>query len=146
MIEIHALTERRHHNIVMLYSFCSHPKHSLLVYEFLEGGSLNVLLDLEFEAHIFDFGTARLLKPNSSNWTSLASTYGYMAPGCVGPTPFTSNKSSCKGTALHCKDCNCLLAHYSPILSNNATSFSRAFNSKTTFAKYIIHDHIRRSS
>nr|POE51370.1 mdis1-interacting receptor like kinase 2 [Quercus suber] len=126
--EIHALTEIRHRNIVKLYGFCSHPKHSLLVYEFLEGGSLmkllnseegaktfdwikranvvkgvanalsymhhdcsppiihrdisskNVLLDLEYEAHISDFGTARLLKPNSSNWTSLAGTYGYMAP------------------------------------------------------------------
>ncbi|KAM3707011.1 hypothetical protein ACJW31_03G192600 [Castanea mollissima] len=126
--EIHALTEIRHRNIVKLYGFCSHPKHSLLVYEFLEGGSLvkllnseegaktfdwikranvvkgvanalsymhhdclppiihrdisskNILLDLEYEAHISDFGTARLLKPDSSNWTSLAGTYGYMAP------------------------------------------------------------------
>ena len=128
MSEIHALTEIRHRNIVKLYGFCSHPKHSLLVYEFLEGGSLvkllnseegaktfdwikkanvvkgvanalsymhhdslppiihrdisskNVLLNLEYEAHISDFGIARLLKPNSSNWTSLVGTYGYMAP------------------------------------------------------------------
>ena len=127
--EIRALIEIRHRNIVKLYGFCSHPKHSLLVYEFLEGGSLvkllnseegaktfdwikrvdvvkgvvnalsymhhdcsppiihcdisskNVLLDLEYETHIFDFGIARLLKPDSSNWTSLAGTYGYMAPG-----------------------------------------------------------------
>ena len=127
--EIHTLTEIRHCNIVRLYGFCSHPKHSLLVYEFLEGGSLvkllkseegakafdwikranvikgvanalsymhhdcspsiihrdisskNVLLDQEYEAHISDFGTARLLKPDSSNWTSLAGTFGYMAPG-----------------------------------------------------------------
>jgi Leucine-rich repeat (LRR) protein len=127
--EIHALTEIRHRNIVKLYGFCSHPRHSLLVYEFLEGGSLvqllnseeqakafdwikrvnvvkdvanalsymhhdcslpiihrdisskNVLLDLEYVAHISDFGTARLLKPDSSNWTSLAGTIGYMAPG-----------------------------------------------------------------
>ena len=127
--EIHTLTEIRHRNIVRLYGFCSHPKHSLLVYEFLEGGSLvkllkseegakafdwikranvikgvanalsymhhdcspsiihrdisskNVLLDQEYEAHISDFGTARLLKPDSSNWTSLAGTFGYMAPG-----------------------------------------------------------------
>ena len=125
--EIRALTVIRHRNIIKLYGFCSHPKHSLLVYEFLEGGSLvkllnseegtfdwikranvvkgvanalsymhhdcsppiihrdisskNVLLDLEYEAHISDFGTARLLKPDSSNWTSLAGTYGYMAPG-----------------------------------------------------------------
>ncbi|XP_030941717.1 MDIS1-interacting receptor like kinase 2-like [Quercus lobata] len=42
--------------------------------------SKNVLLDIEYEAHISDFGIARLLKPDSSNWTTLAGTYGYMAP------------------------------------------------------------------
>uniref|UniRef100_A0A2N9GI99 non-specific serine/threonine protein kinase n=1 Tax=Fagus sylvatica TaxID=28930 RepID=A0A2N9GI99_FAGSY len=126
--EIRALTEIRHRNIVKLYGFCSHPRHSFLVYELLEGGSLmkllnseegaetldwikranvikgvanalsymhhdcsppiihrdisskNILLDQEYEAHIADFGTARLLKHDSSNWTSLAGTFGYMAP------------------------------------------------------------------
>ena len=130
MSEIRALTKIRHRNIIKLYGFCSHPKHSLLVYDFLEGGSLvkllnseegakkkidwikranvvkgvanvlsymhhdcsppiihhdvsskNVLLDLEYEAQISDFGTDRLLKSDSSNWTSLTGTYGYMAPG-----------------------------------------------------------------
>ncbi|KAI3897510.1 hypothetical protein MKW92_032858, partial [Papaver armeniacum] len=42
--------------------------------------SNNVLLDLEYEARVSDFGTARMLKPDSSNWTSLAGTYGYVAP------------------------------------------------------------------
>ncbi|XWS15006.1 hypothetical protein CRYUN_Cryun35bG0057500 [Craigia yunnanensis] len=42
--------------------------------------SNNVLLYLEFEAHISDFGMAKLLNPNSSNWTNLAGTYGYVAP------------------------------------------------------------------
>ncbi|KAI3889363.1 hypothetical protein MKX03_024454 [Papaver bracteatum] len=40
----------------------------------------NVLLNLEYEARVSDFGTARMLKPDSSNWTSLAGTYGYIAP------------------------------------------------------------------
>ncbi|GMP79887.1 hypothetical protein CsSME_00035222 [Camellia sinensis var. sinensis] len=128
MSEICALTEIRHQNIVKLYGYCSHPRHSFLVYEFLEGGSLgnilstedqvlqfdwikrvnvvksvanavsymhhdcsppiihrdisskNVLLDLEYVAHISDFGTARFMKPDSSNWTSFARTYGYAAP------------------------------------------------------------------
>ncbi|KAF6162109.1 hypothetical protein GIB67_008238 [Kingdonia uniflora] len=42
--------------------------------------SSNILLDIEYEARVSDFGTARLLKPDSSNWTELAGTYGYVAP------------------------------------------------------------------
>jgi hypothetical protein len=37
--EVRALVEIRHRNVVKLYGFCSHPWHSFLVYEFLEGGS-----------------------------------------------------------------------------------------------------------
>ncbi|PPS12700.1 hypothetical protein GOBAR_AA07952 [Gossypium barbadense] len=124
--EIIALLKIRHRNIVQMYDFCSHPKHSFLVYELVERGSLrmvlsnneeakeldwknrlnvvkglanalfymhhghlqrivhrdissnNVLLDLDYEARVSDFGTARILKPDSSNWTSLAGTYGYI--------------------------------------------------------------------
>ncbi|KAJ0737861.1 putative protein kinase RLK-Pelle-LRR-XI-1 family [Helianthus annuus] len=126
--EIRALIEIRHQNIVKLYGFCSHSRHSFLVYEFLAGGSLrkvlnhieravefdwkkrvmavkgiakalsymhhdcsqpiihrdlsssNVLFDSDWVAHISDFGTSRLLKPDSSNWTSFAGTFGYAAP------------------------------------------------------------------
>ncbi|PPS12331.1 hypothetical protein GOBAR_AA08311 [Gossypium barbadense] len=126
--EIAALLEIRHRNIVQMYGFCKHRKHSFLVFEFVEKGSLkmvlsnneqaeeldwkkrlnvvkglanalsymhhdcsqpiihrdissnNVLLDSDYEAHVSDFGTAKLLKPDSSNWTSLAGTSGYMAP------------------------------------------------------------------
>ncbi|KAJ8772063.1 hypothetical protein K2173_027240 [Erythroxylum novogranatense] len=126
--EIRALTEIRHRNIVKLHGFCSHARHSFLVYEFLPRGSLannlkddeaarkldwdkrlnviqgviralsylhhgctppivhrdlssnNILLDWYFEAHVSDFGTAKLLNRESSNWTSLAGTYGYLAP------------------------------------------------------------------
>ncbi|RZC82045.1 hypothetical protein C5167_044632 [Papaver somniferum] len=42
--------------------------------------SNNILLDSEYDARVSDFGTARILKPDSSNWTSLAGTYGYVAP------------------------------------------------------------------
>lgn len=127
--EIQVLTEIRHRNIVKFYGFCSHPRHSFLVYEFVEGCSLremlgneakaigfdwmkrvnvirgvsnalcymhhgcslsiihrdvtstNVLLDLEYEPRVADFGTARFLNPDSSNWTSFAGTFGYSAPG-----------------------------------------------------------------
>ncbi|RWR97656.1 MDIS1-interacting receptor like kinase 2-like protein [Cinnamomum micranthum f. kanehirae] len=126
--EIQALTEIRHRNIVKLYGFCSHPRCSFLVYEYMERGSLagilkngegaaeldwirrvnvvqsvahalsymhhdcnplivhrdlscnNILLSMEFDACISDFGTARLLKPDSSNWSTLAGTFGYVAP------------------------------------------------------------------
>ncbi|XP_031386167.1 probable leucine-rich repeat receptor-like protein kinase At1g35710 [Punica granatum] len=126
--EIRALTEIRHRNIVKLYGFCSSPRYSFLVYEYLEGGSLenllsdhetaarfgwlermnvargvadalcymhhdcspalihrdisskNILLDVEYEAHVSDFGTARFMKPDSSKWTSFAGTFGYAAP------------------------------------------------------------------
>ncbi|CAH1414003.1 unnamed protein product [Lactuca virosa] len=32
------------------------------------------------KAHISDFGTSKLLKLDSSNWTAIAGTYGYIAP------------------------------------------------------------------
>ncbi|XP_043721740.1 MDIS1-interacting receptor like kinase 2-like [Telopea speciosissima] len=43
--------------------------------------SNNVLLDSELEPRVSDFGTARLLNPDSSNRTIIAGTYGYIAPG-----------------------------------------------------------------
>ncbi|XP_022873739.1 MDIS1-interacting receptor like kinase 2-like [Olea europaea var. sylvestris] len=126
--EIRALTEIRHRNIVKLYGFCSNDQNSLLVYEYLDRGSLaktlsideeakkldwpkrvnilkgvahalsyihhscsppivhrdissnNILLDSQYEAHVSDFGTAKFLKCDSSNFSSLAGTYGYFAP------------------------------------------------------------------
>ena len=43
--------------------------------------SKNVILDLEYVAHVSDFGTSKFLNPNSSNMTSFAGTFGYAAPG-----------------------------------------------------------------
>ncbi|KAL6325582.1 hypothetical protein AAG906_023427 [Vitis piasezkii] len=42
--------------------------------------SNNILLDSKLEACVSDFGTARLLDPDSSNQTLLVGTYGYIAP------------------------------------------------------------------
>ncbi|GAY62790.1 hypothetical protein CUMW_220590 [Citrus unshiu] len=126
--EVNALTKIRHRNIVKFYGFCSHALHSFVVYEYLEMGSLamilsndaaaeqfcwtkrmnaikgvadalsymhtdcfppivhrdisskNVLLNLEYEAHVSDFGISKFLKLGSSNRTELAGTFGYIAP------------------------------------------------------------------
>ncbi|XP_039120961.1 MDIS1-interacting receptor like kinase 2-like [Dioscorea cayenensis subsp. rotundata] len=42
--------------------------------------SNNILLDKECKACVADFGISQLLKSNSSHWSLLAGTYGYMAP------------------------------------------------------------------
>ncbi|CAL8150029.1 unnamed protein product [Prunus armeniaca] len=42
--------------------------------------SSNILLHCDYEPCVSDFGTAKLLNPDSSNWTALAGTYGYVAP------------------------------------------------------------------
>ncbi|KAI9121557.1 hypothetical protein K1719_008590 [Acacia pycnantha] len=42
--------------------------------------SNNVLLNLKMEAFLSDFGTSRILNPDSSNQTLLVGTYGYVAP------------------------------------------------------------------
>ena len=45
--------------------------------------SKNVSPDLEYKVHVSNFGTAKILNQDSSNWTSLVGTYGYIAPGNV---------------------------------------------------------------
>ncbi|XP_027174167.1 LRR receptor kinase SERK2-like [Coffea eugenioides] len=42
--------------------------------------SNNILLNSQLKATLSDFGTAKILKPDSSNQTVIAGTYGYIAP------------------------------------------------------------------
>ncbi|GKE92211.1 MDIS1-interacting receptor like kinase 2-like protein [Tanacetum coccineum] len=39
-----------------------------------------MLLDSEYEACVLDFGTSKILNPDSSNWSNVAGTLGYLAP------------------------------------------------------------------
>ncbi|CAI9276211.1 unnamed protein product [Lactuca saligna] len=74
--EIRALTNIRHRNIVKLYGYCSHVRHSFLIYEYLENGSLGSILRSDVLAKELDW----LKRLDSSNWTTIAGTYGYIAP------------------------------------------------------------------
>ncbi|XP_019426217.1 PREDICTED: MDIS1-interacting receptor like kinase 2-like [Lupinus angustifolius] len=62
------------HAISYLHSDCSPP----IVHRDITLN--NILLDSNFEPHLADFGIAKELSSNTSNWTSVAGTYGYMAP------------------------------------------------------------------
>ncbi|XVE68367.1 hypothetical protein DITRI_Ditri09bG0062600 [Diplodiscus trichospermus] len=53
--EIRALANIRHRNIVKLYGFCSNSEHSFLVYEFVERGSLRMVLRSEETAMELDW-------------------------------------------------------------------------------------------
>ncbi|KAK7848970.1 putative leucine-rich repeat receptor-like protein kinase [Quercus suber] len=77
--EIRSLTEIRHCNIVKLYGFCSHPRHLFLVYEFLEGGSLEKILNNDELAREFDW--AKRLNVVKG----VASALSYMHHDCSRP-------------------------------------------------------------
>ncbi|XP_028765522.1 MDIS1-interacting receptor like kinase 2-like [Neltuma alba] len=49
----------------------------------------NILLDSEYEPRLADFGIAKLLTPNSTTWSSIAGSYGYMAPELAQTTQVT---------------------------------------------------------
>ncbi|KAL1181264.1 hypothetical protein V6Z11_A02G037100 [Gossypium hirsutum] len=126
--EILTLGKIRHRNIVKLYGFCYHQGSNLLLYEYMENGSLgelihgrgscslewptrfmialgaaeglaylhhdckpkivhrdiksnNILLDEKFEAHVGDFGLAKVIDmPQSKSMSVVAGSYGYIAP------------------------------------------------------------------
>jgi serine/threonine protein kinase len=63
------------HAIAYLHHDCSPP----IVHRDISLN--NILLETDFEPRLADFGTARLLNTDSSNWTAVAGSYGYMAPG-----------------------------------------------------------------
>ncbi|KAJ9676793.1 hypothetical protein PVL29_022015 [Vitis rotundifolia] len=62
------------HALAYMHHDCSPP----IVHRDIS--SSNILLDSQYEAHISDFGIAKLPKVNSSNQSTLAGTFGYVAP------------------------------------------------------------------
>lgn len=62
------------HAIAYLHRDCSPP----IVHRDISLN--NILLETDLEPRLADFGTARLLSTDSSNWTAVAGSYGYMAP------------------------------------------------------------------
>ncbi|KAH7691825.1 Non-specific serine/threonine protein kinase protein [Dioscorea alata] len=101
--EIQALIEIQHRNIVKFYGFFSTNKFSFLAYKYIsEREAMELdwikrvstvrdnaqdlsylhhdsIMDEEYKARVSDFGIYRPLKSNSSHWSFLAGTYGYMA-------------------------------------------------------------------
>eukprot|EP01018_Ginkgo_biloba_P006801 Gb_22509 [translate_table: standard] len=104
--EITTLTGIQHRNIVKLHGFYAQNQLKLIVYDYKENVSLegiahalaylhhdceppivhrdilcnNILLDRSLEACVSDFGTAKLLNTESSSWTKVAGSYGYITP------------------------------------------------------------------
>lgn len=128
--EVEALSMAQHENLVLLQGYCKVGKDRLLLYSFMENGSLdywlhektdgasmfcwlkrlkiaqgavrgmaylhqscqpniihrdikssNILLDEHFEAHLADFGLARLILPYDTHVTTdLVGTLGYIPP------------------------------------------------------------------
>ncbi|XVE68082.1 hypothetical protein DITRI_Ditri09bG0040800 [Diplodiscus trichospermus] len=92
--EAKLLSEIRHKNIVKLHGYfeldwikrvkiikdtaCALSYMQPIVHRDIS--SNDILLNSNLEAFVSDFGTARLLDPNSSNRTMLVGTYGYVAP------------------------------------------------------------------
>ncbi|XP_022883090.1 MDIS1-interacting receptor like kinase 2-like [Olea europaea var. sylvestris] len=77
--EIRALMEIRHRNIVKLYGFCSNVQNSLLVYEYLDRGSVAKTLSVDEEARKLDW-------PKRINIVKgVAYALSYMHHSCLPP-------------------------------------------------------------
>ncbi|KAL7262734.1 hypothetical protein ACSBR1_000989 [Camellia fascicularis] len=77
--EIRALAEIRHRNVIKLYGFCSYRRHSFLVYEFMEEGSLGNILSNKKEALDFEW------RKRLNVVKGLADALSYMHYDCLPP-------------------------------------------------------------
>ncbi|KAE8648080.1 hypothetical protein Csa_018851 [Cucumis sativus] len=84
--EIETLSRAQHPNLVLLQGYCMYKNDRLLIYSYMENGSLDYWLhekpdDKNFKAHLADFGLARLILPYDTHVTTdLVGTLGYIPP------------------------------------------------------------------
>ncbi|GMP46015.1 hypothetical protein CsSME_00014333 [Camellia sinensis var. sinensis] len=75
--EVRTLTKIKHRNIVKLFWFCSHARHSFLVYEYLERGSSAVIFNKDEEAKELDWS----MRVNITK--GVANAFSYMHHDCT---------------------------------------------------------------
>ncbi|KAB2617106.1 LRR receptor-like serine/threonine-protein kinase [Pyrus ussuriensis x Pyrus communis] len=99
--EMRALTEIRHRNIVKLYGFYLHHRHSFLVYEFFERGSLAKILSKDEATEVRWRKRMNIVNSvaHALAYTAVAGAYGYVAPGRH-PGDFFSTFSSVPSSSL----------------------------------------------
>ncbi|GLT65959.1 hypothetical protein SLA2020_383550 [Shorea laevis] len=137
LTEVRIISGLNHMNLIEMWRYCAEGKHGLLVFEYMEHGSLadnlsknslnwatrfeiafgaakclaylheeclewilhsdikpqNILLDSNFQPKVADFGLSKLLNRgglNSSSFSRIRGTRGYMAPEWVCNLPITS--------------------------------------------------------
>ncbi|WOH07536.1 hypothetical protein DCAR_0726968 [Daucus carota subsp. sativus] len=97
--EVETLSRAQHPNLVHLLGYCNYKNDKLLIYSYMDNGSLdywlhekphilhrdikssNILLSDTFVAHLADFGLARLILPYDTHVTTdLVGTLGYIPP------------------------------------------------------------------
>ncbi|KAL6328577.1 hypothetical protein AAG906_038772 [Vitis piasezkii] len=103
--EVTVIGRTHHRNLVSLLGYCDQGVHRLLVYEYMNNGSLadyftpiihcdikpeNILLDEYLTPRISDFGLAKLLMRDQTRaLTTIRGTKGYVAPEWFRSKPIT---------------------------------------------------------
>ncbi|KAJ8558210.1 hypothetical protein K7X08_004976 [Anisodus acutangulus] len=75
--EVNVLGNLRHRNIVRLLGFLHNNRDAMIIYEYMQNGSLGEALH---EARIADFGLARMMLKKNETVSMVAGSYGYIAP------------------------------------------------------------------